>query len=205
MSNSYKQASFFRKPVKQHLPFDMSLVASGIHIFCDGACEPNPGAGGWGYVVYKDGREIADGSDGLTETTNNVMELSGMLKAIEWVKHSFMKDDAVTIWCDSKYVVDGCNDWRHKWKSRGWRRGGPNGKPESNVIMNLDLWKAIDEQLIKCPGIIISWVKGHNATLGNDRADELSLLGRKQAMEAEGLADPSVDTLDAEYRNIMAE
>ncbi|WP_431321658.1 ribonuclease H family protein [Rhizobium sp. YTU87027] len=201
------QKKFFRKPVKKHAPFDMAQVATGIHIFCDGACEPNPGAGGWGYAVYRDGVEIAHGCDGLAETTNNVMELTGMLKAIEWVLHAFMKDKPVTIWCDSMYVVNGCNDWRHKWKRNGWSRKGPAAtKPETGEVKNLDLWKAIDEKLNACTGLKISWVKGHNGTVGNERADELSLMGRQQAMAAAGIEEPKavVDYLTAEYKRVMA-
>jgi ribonuclease HI len=201
MSSRYKQ---FPKQRKQHAPFDMSLVATGVHIFCDGACEPNPGAGGWGYVVYRDGGEIGHGSGGLAETTNNVMELTGMLKAIEWVQYA--KGQPVTIWCDSQYVVNGCNDWRHKWKRNGWSRKGPKSpKPESGEVKNLDLWKAIDAALNSCSGLTISWVKGHNGTLGNERADELSFQGRKAALDAAGFTDSAVDVLDQEYRAVMAE
>ena len=181
-----KQGKHNHAPVGRNLqPCDFS---TGYHIFCDGACEPNPGAGGWGLVVYRDGSEIAQACDGLAETTNNAMELTGMLKAIEWVLHHFMKDDPVTIWCDSMYVVNGCNDWRHKWKRNGWSRKGPNStKPEAGAIANLDLWKAIDASLSACTALTIQWVKGHNGTLGNERADELSLTGRQQAMDAAGL------------------
>lgn len=193
-------------PAKKHEPFDMAQVATGIHIFCDGACEPNPGAGGWGYVVYRDGVEIAHGCHGSIETTNNIMELTGMLKAIEWVRHAFMKDKPVTIWCDSMYVVNGCNDWRHKWKRNGWSKKGPSSpKREEGEIKNLDLWKALDQALDACTGLTIRWVKGHNGTPGNERADELSLNGRKQAMDAAGIEEPRgvVDHLTAEYKRVM--
>lgn len=195
------QKKFFRKPAKQHPPFDASQVATGIHIFCDGACEPNPGSGGWGVVVYKDGREIAALSGGLAETTNNAMELTGMLEAIRWLIDHFMKDQAATIWCDSMYVVNGCNDWRHKWKRNGWSKKGPNSpKREDAEVKNLDLWKAIDEALNRCSGLTIAWVKGHVGIAGNERADELSLLGRQSEIPDQNFAP---DDLDAQYRAIM--
>ncbi|NTF43084.1 ribonuclease H [Rhizobium rhizogenes] len=198
------QNKFFRKPAKQHSAFDTNRVATGIHIFCDGACEPNPGSGGWGVVIYKDGQEVAALSGGLGETTNNVMELTGMLEAIGWLIEHFMKDQAATIWCDSQYVVNGCNDWRHKWKRNGWSKKGPNSpKREDAEVKNLDLWKAIDEALNKCSALTVAWVKGHVGIAGNERADELSVSGRRGAMDAAGLADPVVDYLDAEYRQIM--
>lgn len=182
-------------------------VSSGIHIFCDGACEPNPGAGGWGLAVYRDGREISQDCGGLVETTNNAMELTGMLKAIEWVLHHFMKDKPATIWCDSMYVVNGCNDWRHKWKRNGWTRKGPKAtKPETGAIANLDLWKAIDQALNACSALTIQWVKGHNGTLGNERADELSNLGREQALAAAGIqAQPVVVDYLTDQFNLMME
>ncbi len=194
------------RPAKKHAPFDMSLVSAGYHIFCDGACEPNPGAGGWGVAIYRDGVEVGQDCGGLVETTNNAMELTGMLKAIEWVRHHFLKDEPVTIWCDSMYVVNGCNDWRHKWKRNGWSRKGPNAtKPETGVIANLDLWKEIDTALNACSALTIQWVKGHNGTLGNERADELSLMGRQQAMDAAAIeAEPIVvDYLTAQYKRVM--
>jgi ribonuclease HI len=176
----------------------------GVHIFCDGACEPNPGSGGWGVVVYRDGRELAALSGGLGETTNNVMELTGMLQAIQWLIDHFMKDQPATIWCDSQYVVKGCNEWRHNWKRNGWSKRKPNSpKHAEGEIKNLDLWKAIDEALNKCSALTVAWVKGHVGIEGNERADELSLLGRRDAMDAARLAGSIDDYLDAEYRQIM--
>jgi len=189
---------------KHRAEFAPQIFATGIHVFCDGACEPNPGSGGWGVVVYKDGREIAAFSGGLADTTNNVMELTGMLQAIQWLIDHFMKDQQATIWCDSQYVVNGCNTWRHGWKRNGWSKRKPNSpKRAEGQIKNLDLWKAIDEALNKCSALTVAWVKGHVGIEGNERADELSLIGRRKAMQAAGLADPVDDYLDAEYRQIL--
>lgn len=163
----------------------------GLHVFCDGACEPNPGSGGWGVAIYRDGREIAALSGGLGETTNNIID-------------HFKKDQPVTIWCDSQYVVNGCNTWRHNWKRNGWSKRKPNSpKRAEGAIKNLDLWKAIDEALNKCPALTITWVKGHVGIEGNERTDELSVIGRQEALEAAGLSDPIDDYLDTEYREIM--
>lgn len=188
-------------PSKAHEKFDEAAIQTGIHVFCDGACEPNPGYGGWGFVVYREGAEFISSSGGEIETTNNIMELSGMLRAIEWAVTQ--ADAPVTIWCDSMYVVNGCNDWRKKWKANGWRRKAGKDS-EAGAIMNLDLWKAIDEVLCGPRGSLITvrWVKGHNGTIGNERADELSLIGRQAAIEPTHAA-VSLD-LDAEYRAIMA-
>lgn len=200
--NSYRK--FFKRPAgrpaKKHQPLDVALFSKGTHVFCDGACEPNPGAGGWAFAVYQDGIETTWAAGGEVETTNNIMELTGMLRAVEWAAAN---GATVTIWCDSQYVVNGCNDWRKKWKANGWRRGGPNAKPENSKVMNLELWKEIDAALESAGALVtIAWVKGHNGTAGNERADELSLIGRQQAIEAS--ADSMGEDLDAQFRGIMA-
>jgi ribonuclease HI len=160
---------------RQPEPFDWSLVSRGVHVFCDGACEPNPGAGGWGFGAYIDGVESFYSHGGNVQTTNNLMELTGMLRAIEWVlEHA--EGTPATIWCDSRYTVDGCNSWRWKWKARGWRRG-------KNAIANLGLWKTIDEALVGRPDITVAWCKAHIGIMGNERADELSLIGRRSALD----------------------
>jgi ribonuclease HI len=142
----------------------------GLVIFCDGACEPNPGLGGWGFVVYRDGSEIHAEHGGERVSTNNIMEMTGALMALRWFADRAVIEP-VRILCDSQYVVKGCNDWRHGWKAKGWKRGQ---KP----LANADLWRELDEALILGP-ITLEWVKGHAGTLGNERADELAEAGRQ--------------------------
>jgi ribonuclease HI len=150
---------------------------TGLVIFCDGACEPNPGAGGWGFVVYRDGVEIHSECGGDPVSTNNIMEMTGALMALQWIASCDQSQDSPRLLCDSQYVVKGCNEWRHGWKAKGWRRGGPKAKDKNSVIANLDLWKELDEALTATP-IKLEWVKGHAGTLGNERADELADMGR---------------------------
>ncbi|WP_274626556.1 ribonuclease H family protein [Arvimicrobium flavum] len=161
-------------------PIDRA-VPPGLVIYADGACEPNPGVGGWGFAVYRDGVEIHSECGGEPSTTNNVMELTGVLQALHWVAANVFEDPLPRIFCDSQYVVNGCNDWRHGWKAKGWRRGGPNAKPENSAIANLDLWKALDQVLTAIP-IKLEWCKGHAGIIGNERADELSLMGRESVL-----------------------
>lgn len=80
------------------------------------------------------------------------------------------------------YTVNGANDWRHGWKRNGWRRGGPNAKPENSAIANLDLWQTLDRLLVGTP-LNLEWCKGHAGIIGNERADELSLIGRESVVE----------------------
>lgn len=163
--------------------FSPARFATGIHIFSDGAAIPNPGAGGWGVVVYEDGAEIATACGGDPETTNNQMELVGLLNAIEKAK-ALPENPAVTIWSDSQYCVKGATEWMPGWKSKGWLRAGENAEPKNRVVMNVELWKAIDEALSSAAvNISIRWVKGHSGVAGNERADQLAEKGRQEAID----------------------
>lgn len=162
-------------------------VPAGLVIYCDGACEPNPGVGGWGFVVYRDGVEVHAEHGGERRTTNNVMEMTGALRALEWIaaNHVNFSDEnrgGIRLLCDSQYVVKGCNEWRHGWKRNGWnKRSKTSPKRADGEIKNLDLWKELDAVLTAMP-ITLEWVKGHAGIVGNERADELSLMGRETAL-----------------------
>ena len=150
---------------------------SGLVIYTDGACEPNPGRGGWAFVVYRDGMEIHFECGGDIRSTNNVMEMTAVIKALEWL----LRDGSGVrgrVLSDSQYVVKGCNEWRHGWRKRGWKRSG------GESIKNYDLWKRLDGLLMLVP-IKLEWVKGHAGILGNERADELSNSGRSKAIDSE--------------------
>lgn len=159
------------------------MIPAGLVIYCDGACEPNPGLGGWGFAVYRDGREIHTEHGGASDTTNNIMEMTGALMALRWcageVSTSVDILDQSKAWpvrllCDSQYVVKGCNDWRHAWKAKGWKRG-------KQPLANADLWRELDEALRLVP-ITLEWVKGHAGYAGNERADELAGFGRQEVL-----------------------
>jgi ribonuclease HI len=153
------------------------VTAHGLTVFCDGGCEPNPGVGGWAFVAYRDGQEIAHDFSGIEIATNNVAELTALLRAAEWVSEN-VPGELATIISDSRYVVDGCNAWRHSWKAKGWKRKGADAKPANQAIANLDLWQVIDAELTSNPLISVVWCKGHAGIVGNVRADELASIGR---------------------------
>lgn len=183
---------FGTSPTKSRMAAQIDrAVPTGLVIYCDGACEPNPGAGGWGFAVFRDGVEIHSDCGGSVATTNNIMEMTGALMALRWLSEQGIVEP-VRILCDSRYTVDGCNAWRLAWKARGWKRKGKN--PE---IANLDLWKELDDALRAVP-IRLEWVKGHAGIIGNERADELSLIGREAALEAE--ADDCGDLIAEQLR-----
>lgn len=171
---------------------------TGLVIYCDGTCEPNPGEGGWGFVVYRDGIEIHSEFGHADPSTNNIMEMTGALMALRWVADfSPNLGESVRLLCDSQYVVKGCNEWRHSWKRKGWKRGGQNAKLKNSVIANLELWKQLDEVLTAVP-ITLEWVKGHAGILGNERADELAEMGRL------GAVSPAPDDMLASIRQQLA-
>ena len=149
---------------------DQSVYAKGIHVFSDGACDPNPGPGGWAFVVYEDGLEVYNESGGAPDTTNNQMEMSAALFALMWMSLN-CAGRVASLHCDSRYVVDGCNDWRHKWKDKGWKRG-------QSEVKNLGLWQSLDDVLTVYP-VTVNWCKGHAGIEGNERADKLSMVALK--------------------------
>ena len=136
-----------------------------IEIYADGACKGNPGVGGWGAWLAYDGNE-KELFGGEALTTNNRMELTGVIKALEAIK----RPSEVTIFTDSVYVQKGMTEWIASWKARGWRTA------DKKPVKNEDLWKALD-CLAAQHNIKWQWVKGHAGNAGNERADMLANKG----------------------------
>jgi ribonuclease HI len=136
-----------------------------VEIYTDGACKGNPGVGGWGVLLMHNGRtRELHGGEALT--TNNRMELTAVIRALEALKRS----TRVRLHTDSQYVQLGISKWIRDWKKRGWRTA--NRKP----VKNLDLWHQLDELAVGHE-IEWIWVRGHEGNVGNERADELANLG----------------------------
>ncbi|WP_306049262.1 ribonuclease H family protein [Oceaniradius stylonematis] len=152
-----------------------------IHIYTDGACEPNPGYGGWAFVVYEKGLEITNRNGGSENSTNNIMEMTAVLEALRYAKDAGLSAAEVIIHTDSQYVCKGCTIWRHSWKKKGWKRG-----PEK-PLKNAELWQAIAEAHDAFPCKIV-WVRGHSGVPGNERADQLADKGRRYFLPAHMVA-----------------
>jgi ribonuclease HI len=134
-----------------------------IVIYTDGGCRGNPGIGGWGvWLRYKDHDKKLKGSE--LNTTNNKMELTASIRALQALKSN---DITVDLYTDSKYVIQGINEWIDAWKAKDWKT--TNKKPVKNVY----LWKKLDTLNQKF-SVDWYWVKGHSDDPGNDMADRLA-------------------------------
>lgn len=134
-----------------------------IEIFTDGACSGNPGVGGWGAILRCNGTE-KEMSGGAKDTTNNRMELTAVIEALKALK----RECEITLYTDSRYVMDGVTQWMPNWKCNNWRT--TNKKSE---VKNLDLWQELD-RLLPVHKIKWVWVKGHNGHTENERVDKLA-------------------------------
>jgi len=155
----------------------MSGVSSCLHIHADGCYEPESGTGGWAFVVRRDGLEIASCFGKVGQSSNNAMELHALLGAARWISDNAAGEAAI-LWSDSVYAVNGCNQWRHIWKSNGWRKKSPGSKARSRAIAHAELWQALDAALSGNARLTVAWCKGHSGIPGNERADQLAELGR---------------------------
>ena len=138
-----------------------------VEIFTDGACKGNPGPGGWGAVLRYKGTE-KEISGGEANTTNNRMELTAVIKALELLKEPC----EVTLYSDSQYVCNALTKgWAKKWKANGWMRN------KKEKALNPELWEVL-LKLYDTHNVDIVWVKGHAGHPENERCDELAVMER---------------------------
>jgi ribonuclease HI len=136
-----------------------------VVIYTDGACKGNPGPGGWGVLLRYGGRE-RELYGGERATTNNRMELTAVIRALESLK----RPCEVDLFTDSQYVRNGIMTWIRDWKRRGWKTA--DRKP----VKNVDLWETLDV-LAAAHVVRWHWVKGHSGHPENDRVDALANRG----------------------------
>jgi ribonuclease HI len=144
-------------------------AADVVLIYTDGACKGNPGPGGWGAVVKTPlgERELCGGEP---QTTNNRMELTAVIRALE----TLAPRSEAAVYTDSQYVQKGISEWLHDWKRRGWRTA------DKKPVKNVDLWQQLD-RLASAHRVAWHWVKGHSGHPENERADALANRGVEQS------------------------
>jgi ribonuclease HI len=140
-------------------------VAEVVEIYTDGACKGNPGPGGWG-ALLRWGRREKELFGGEPDTTNNRMELTAVIRALE----ALNRPARVAVFTDSEYVRKGITEWLAGWKRRGWKTA--DRKP----VKNEALWRRLDE-LASRHAVKWHWVKGHSGHAENERADALANRG----------------------------
>jgi ribonuclease HI len=138
-----------------------------VIIYTDGGCDPNPGPGGWAVLLqFGDHERTLSGAE--AQSTNNRMELTAAIQALQALKRSCQVD----IYTDSQYLRKGITEWLPGWRRRGWRRKG-------GALANLDLWQTLDK-LAQGHEIAWHWVRGHTGSPGNERVDALVRQARRQ-------------------------
>lgn len=152
-----------------------------IEVYTDGSSKPHTAkTGGWAYVclVKIEGRTEEKQlefwkSGGATNTTNNRMELMAIIKALEFLWNSNLLGHPITIYSDSQYCVNGCNEWLTNWLANDWNDGN---------VKNRDLWERIN-RLLKMVKPTVQWIRGHDGNFHNERADRLSVSASERMAE----------------------
>jgi ribonuclease HI len=133
-----------------------------VDIFTDGACSGNPGPGGWG-AILRSGLHEREISGGEMASTNNRMEITAAIRALQSLK----RPSDVTLYTDSRYLIDGATLWLPRWKTNGWKTA--DRKP----VKNADLWREL-EAAAAPHNVAWRWVEGHSGHAENERADALA-------------------------------
>ncbi len=156
------------------IPVELIRDPSALAIFADGACRGNPGPGAWGAIGQNGQGELLFEANGMQMlTTNNQMELMGAIEAIKRIveymdAEGFRRTNPIHLYSDSKYLIDGINQWIEGWKKRGWKKA--DGKTPENI----ELWKELDFLRSGLQGIHFHWVKGHAGHPQNEQCDLLA-------------------------------
>lgn len=138
-----------------------------VYLYSDGACSGNPGPGGFGVILRCDGKE-KELSGGEKSTTNNRMELMGVITGLEALKYPC----TVIVQTDSKYVVDSVTKgWARSWQKKGWI------KSDKKPALNVDLWERL-LKLLDIHQVTFTWIKGHAGHAENERCDRLAVAQR---------------------------
>lgn len=148
-----------------------------FHLFTDGACQPNPGKGGWAFIVYPETHpeEKVVQSGYQEDTTNNRMEMTAVLKGLAYLSiwhgcaSKELRDSLeITLFSDSKYLINGIEQWMHNWSKNKWI------KKDHKPVLNSDIWKQIYEWALNLD-IQCKYIKGHSGHPENEECDQLAV------------------------------
>jgi len=162
---------------------DEGMSTDLVRLFTDGACSGNPGPGGWAYILlHPASGQVRESSGAEPETTNNRMELMGVIEGLATLK----KPCRVELVTDSQYVAKGISQWMPNWKRQGWmRKEGGRLKP----VINLDLWQRIDS-LVATHRVAVTHVLGHQGHPENEACDRMAVAAYK-ALKNSGMSGKS--------------
>ena len=138
-----------------------------IEVYSDGACSGNPGPGGYAYCIVKSKNILYQDSGYLTETTNNICELLGLLYGLEYATFNFPNEE-IHVYCDSAYCVNGFNEWIHTWKNNGFMTA------KKEEVKNKELWMKLLPYTTN-EKIKVLKVKGHSGNTLNSHVDRLAV------------------------------
>ncbi|MGE3820728.1 MAG: ribonuclease HI, partial [Isosphaeraceae bacterium] len=146
-----------------------------VRLYTDGACSGNPGPGGWAYILrHPASGQVRDASGAEPHTTNNRMELLGVIEGLASLKRPCQ----VELVTDSQYVAKGIGEWMKGWKARGWqRKEGNRLKP----VVNVDLWRRLDE-LMATHKVQVTHVLGHRGHPENEACDRMAVAAYRALM-----------------------
>ena len=148
-----------------------------LYLFSDGSSVGKVGDGGWAFVLLDEDVLLAERSDFADQTTNNRMELSGMIQGLQFIIQNYPLTSAIEAYSDSQYVVKGMNDWYSAWLVK---------MASGKIIKNQDLWILFASVVSQLPNLTIKWVRGHSGHIYNERCDQLANAARKRIPNVPG-------------------
>lgn len=158
------------------MPSDNGASRDLVRLYTDGACSGNPGPGGWAYILdHPASGQSIQASGAVRETTNNRMELMGVIEGLSTLK----RPCHVELITDSQYVAKGIMEWMPNWKRQGWMR---KEQGKLKPVMNVDLWQQLDELLAR-HNVVVQHVLGHRGHPENEACDRMAVAAYKDLMK----------------------
>jgi ribonuclease HI len=156
---------------------DSTAAADLVKLYTDGACSGNPGPGGWAFILHHPASgQTIESSGAEPETTNNRMELAGVIEGLSALK----RPCRVELVTDSQYVAKGISEWMPNWKRQGWKR---KQQGQLKPVMNVDLWQKVDA-LLSIHRVVVNHVLGHQGHPENEACDRMAVAAYKSLIKS---------------------